>query len=58
VKIPVDISVIFDCTLIGDTSLDVSPACDYHSQPTLLLNILGQVAVFLEDISKNKLIQE
>jgi hypothetical protein len=41
-------SVTFDCTLIGDTSLDVSPVCHYHSPPTLLLNVPGQIAAFWE----------
>jgi hypothetical protein len=47
--VPSGHKVIFDCTLIGDASLDVSPACHYHSQPTLLLNVLGQIAAFLVD---------
>jgi hypothetical protein len=38
---------LFDSTLIGDTSLEVSPACHYHLPPTLLLNVLGQIAAFL-----------
>ena len=33
---------------IGGTSLDVSPACRYHSPPTLLLNVPGQTAAFWE----------
>jgi len=37
-----------DCILIGGTSLDVSPACRYHSPPKLLLNVPGQVAAFWE----------
>jgi hypothetical protein len=45
---------LYDCTLIVDTSLDVSPACQYHSPPTLLLNVPGQIAVFSE--IKKKLI--
>jgi len=48
VKIPVVINSHFDCTLIGGASLDVSPACRYHSPPTLLLNVSGQVAAFWE----------
>jgi len=42
----------WDCILIGGTSLDVSPACHYHSPPTLLLNVPRQVAAFWE-IKKN-----
>jgi hypothetical protein len=38
---------MFDCTLIGDTSLEVSPACHYHLPPALQLNVLGQIAAFL-----------
>ena len=41
-----------DCVLIGGTSLGVSPARRYHSPPTLLLNVPGQVAAFWE-IKKN-----
>jgi hypothetical protein len=28
-------------------SLEVSPACHYHLPPTLLLNVLGQIAAFM-----------
>jgi hypothetical protein len=42
-----------DCTLIGGTSLVVSLSCHYHSPPTLLLNVPGQVAAFWEINKKN-----
>jgi hypothetical protein len=38
----------FDCTHIGDTSLDVSHACRYHPPSTLLLYVSGPVAAFWE----------
>jgi hypothetical protein len=41
-------AITFGCTHIGDTSLDVSPACHYLSPSTLLLNVRGQTAVFWE----------
>ena len=40
---------------IGGTSLDVSPACRYHSPPTLLLNVPGQTAELWET-KKNKIL--
>jgi hypothetical protein len=44
--------IVFDCTFIGGTSLDVSPACPYPFPSTLLLNVLGQIAAFLGDKKK------
>jgi hypothetical protein len=44
--------IVFDCKFRGGTSLDVSPACPYSFPPTLLLNVLGQIAAFLGDNKK------
>jgi hypothetical protein len=37
-----------------DTSLEVSTACHYHFPPTLLLNVLAQIAAFLGVFLKKK----
>jgi len=54
-KKPVVTNSHSDCILIGGTSLDVSLAGRYHSPPTLLLNVPGQVAAFWE-INKKKFV--
>jgi len=56
VKFPVDKTDLFDCTFIGGTSLDVSPACPYPSPSILLLNVLGQTAATLGDKKKKKVV--
>jgi len=38
----------YDCAVIGDLSLDVSPACRLHYLSILLLNVFGQTAIFWE----------
>ena len=46
--------IVFDCTFIGGTSLDVSPACPYPSPSTLLLNVRGQTAATLGNDNQKK----